>query len=81
LLQAIAAREAARPETRGRVGFKPAGGVRTVADAGLYMGLVAGALGAAAVTPQRFRLGASGLLGDIEAVLAGRAASENRSAY
>ena len=51
-------------------GFKASGGVRTVADAALYMGLVAEALGEAAVAPQRFRIGASGLLDDIEAVLA-----------
>jgi hypothetical protein len=34
------------------------------------MDLVAQALGPAAVTPARFRIGASGLLDDIEAVLA-----------
>ncbi len=53
------------------VGFKPSGGIRTVADAALYIGLTRDALGAGAVTPQRFRLGASGLLNDIEAVLGG----------
>lgn len=52
-----------------KVGFKPAGGIRTVADAGLYIALVQQAFGA--VTPQRFRIGASGLLNDIEAVLGG----------
>ncbi len=51
------------------VGFKPAGGIRTVADAALYMGLTAQSLGE--VTPARFRIGASGLLNDIEAVLSG----------
>jgi deoxyribose-phosphate aldolase len=50
-------------------GFKASGGVRTVADAALYAGLVREILGEAALTPQRFRLGASGLLDDIEAVL------------
>jgi len=65
LLQAIAA----RPEAAARVGFKPAGGVRTVADAALYIALTAQHLGMAAVNPQRFRIGASGLLNDIEAVL------------
>jgi len=79
LLQAIAAREAAQPATRGRVGFKPAGGVRTVADAAIYIALTAQHLGTGAgtatgaVTAQRFRIGASGLLNDIEAVLAGAA--------
>lgn len=52
-----------------KVGFKPAGGIRTVADAGLYIGLVQQAFGA--VAPARFRIGASGLLNDIEAVLGG----------
>lgn len=50
-------------------GFKASGGVRTVADAALYAGLVREVLGAETLTPQRFRLGASGLLNDIEAVL------------
>ena len=67
LLQSIARNAAAR----GRVGFKPAGGIRTVADAALYIQLTAQHLGAAAVNPARFRIGASGLLNDIEAVLAG----------
>lgn len=67
LLAAIAGDAAAR----NRVGFKPAGGIRTVADAQLYIGLTAQALGADAVNPRRFRIGASGLLADIEAVLAG----------
>jgi deoxyribose-phosphate aldolase len=53
----------------GHVGFKPSGGIRTVADAALYIALTRDALGAEAVTPQRFRIGASGLLNDIEAVL------------
>jgi deoxyribose-phosphate aldolase len=82
LLKAIAAREAAQPATGKRVGFKPAGGVRTVADAAVYIALVAQHLGAAAVSPQRLRIGASGLLGDIEAVLGGgSAASAPSSSY
>jgi deoxyribose-phosphate aldolase len=54
------------------VGFKPAGGIRTVADAQAYMALVREVLGDTALSPQRFRIGASGLLDDIEAVLGGR---------
>jgi len=65
LLTAIATRS----DAAGRVGFKPAGGVRTVADAALYIALTAQHLGAAAVSPLRFRIGASGLLNDIEALL------------
>ncbi len=67
LLQAIAN----HPVQRLRVGFKPAGGLRTVADAAVYTALTAELLGAEAVTPARFRIGASGLLNDIEAVLSG----------
>jgi deoxyribose-phosphate aldolase len=69
LLAAIAADPAAAT----RVGFKPAGGVRNVSDAAAYLALTARHLGATAVNPGRFRIGASGLLDDIEAVLAGGA--------
>jgi deoxyribose-phosphate aldolase len=65
LLQAIAGDSAART----RVGFKPSGGIRTVADAAVYIGLTAAQLGNAALRPSRFRIGASGILSDIEAVL------------
>ena len=57
-----------------RVGFKASGGIRTVADATLYFGLVEKILGASALSPKRFRIGASSLLNDIEAVLGGTAA-------
>ena len=50
-------------------GFKASGGIRTVADAAVYLELTRAALGS--VTPQRLRFGASGLLTDIEAVLGG----------
>ena len=65
----------------GNAGFKASGGIRTVADAAVYLQLAADALGAAALTPQRLRFGASGLLNDIEAVLAGtpQAAAESSS--
>jgi len=72
LLQAIAASPARRTNSGFKpVGFKPAGGIRTVADAALYTALTAELLGADAVVPARFRIGASGLLNDIEAVLSG----------
>jgi deoxyribose-phosphate aldolase len=67
LLQAIAA----DPQARARVGFKPAGGIRTVADAAVYIALTTEHLGAGATVPARFRIGASGVLADIEAVLSG----------
>jgi deoxyribose-phosphate aldolase len=65
LLNAINADAAASTH----VGFKPAGGIRTVADAALYIALVQDAFGS--VAPERFRIGASSLLNDIEAVLRG----------
>lgn len=68
-------------KARGHVGFKPAGGIRTVDDAAAYMALVEQHLGAEAVNPQRFRIGASGLLDDIEAVLSGRPTSANAATY
>lgn len=77
LLQAIAD----RPAHRARVGFKPAGGIRSVADAAVYMALTAELLGPEAVSPARFRIGASGLLDDIEAVLAGAQRPTAGSAY
>jgi deoxyribose-phosphate aldolase len=80
LLQAIAA----DPTAQARVGFKPAGGIRTVADAQVYLSLVRGILGDTALSPRRFRIGASGLLDDIEAVLGGQAgasATARPSAY
>jgi deoxyribose-phosphate aldolase len=65
---------AADPGAASRVGFKAAGGIRSVADAALYFGLVDEMLGAPALGPQRFRIGASSLLNDIEAVLGGEPA-------
>ena len=63
------------------VGFKASGGVRKVADALVYIDLVRAILGDAAVTPQRLRFGASGLLADIEAVLSGQAPALTTSIY
>jgi deoxyribose-phosphate aldolase len=57
------------------VGFKASGGVRRVADAAIYIALTRERLGAASLVPTRLRFGASGLLGDIEAVLSGAAGS------
>lgn len=65
LLQAIAA-----SRRSGTVGFKPAGGIRTVADAAAYIALTEELLGEP-VSPRRFRIGASGLLDAIEATLGG----------
>ncbi len=76
MLEAISAH--ARGAT---VGFKASGGVRLVADAAVYIALTRNILGTAALTPQRLRFGASGLLGDIEAVLGGGSAAVPGSGY
>jgi deoxyribose-phosphate aldolase len=60
-------------QAKHRVGFKAAGGIRTVADASTYLDLVESVLGSEALGPLRLRIGASGLLGDIIAVLGGPA--------
>ncbi len=62
-------------------GFKASGGVRSVADAAGYIAQAEAALGAAALNPQRLRFGASGLLTDIEAVLAGAESAAVTAAY
>jgi deoxyribose-phosphate aldolase len=64
-----------------RAGFKASGGVRRVADAVVYLGLVAQVLGEDACTPARLRIGASGLLDDIEAVLGGQATPAAAGGY
>ncbi len=47
------------------VGFKAAGGIRTTAEAALYVDLAAEILGQSWLRPERFRFGASGLLDDL----------------
>lgn len=56
-------------------GLKVAGGVRRVADAAVYFDLVDTMMGPDWATPARFRIGASGLLDDILAVLSGKTAA------
>jgi deoxyribose-phosphate aldolase len=63
------------------VGFKPAGGVRTVGDARDYLALAASILGEGWATPKTFRFGASGLLGDILSVLGGQPAPSAPASY
>lgn len=52
--------------TKRKIGFKPAGGVRTLQDAIAWMSLIKSTLGAEWLQPNLFRFGASGLLDDIE---------------
>ncbi|XP_053109735.1 deoxyribose-phosphate aldolase isoform X1 [Hemicordylus capensis] len=49
-----------------KVGFKPAGGIRSAKDALVWLSLIKEELGAEWLRPELFRLGASSLLGDIE---------------
>jgi deoxyribose-phosphate aldolase len=58
MLEAI--RDASRP-----VGFKAAGGVRTVEQAQVYVRLAEAIMGAGWCQPATFRIGASGLLDDV----------------
>jgi deoxyribose-phosphate aldolase len=60
---------AAHPVARNHVGFKASGGIKTVQHAMVYEALAQQILGAEALKPKRFRIGASSLLADIEAVL------------
>ncbi|WP_296576276.1 deoxyribose-phosphate aldolase [Phreatobacter sp.] len=55
-----------------RVGIKPSGGIRTVADAGTYLALADEVMGIGWASPATFRFGASGLLDQLLA--AGKAA-------
>ncbi len=86
MLQAIAA----HPQACGHAGLKVSGGIRRVADALPYIELCRSLLGDAALRPQRFgetwqpprfRIGASSLLDDIEAVLGGTAAAAATGRY
>lgn len=54
-----------------KVGFKPAGGIRTSKDVLQWMTLMKEELGDDYLTPEFFRIGASALLNDIERNLAG----------
>lgn len=53
-------------DTGVKVGFKPAGGIRTAKDALSWQFLMMEELGSDWLKPSLFRIGASGLLGDIE---------------
>ncbi len=53
-------------------GFKAAGGVRTAADAAVYLDLAEDIMGSSFLVPERFRFGASGLLTDLHSILTGQ---------
>jgi deoxyribose-phosphate aldolase len=77
LLQAIVA----HPRARDRAGLKVAGGLRRVEDVVPYVELCARYLGEDALSSRRFRIGASALLDDIEAVLVGAVAPGGMGGY
>jgi deoxyribose-phosphate aldolase len=62
-----------------RVGFKPSGGLRTVADVAGYIALCEAYLGPDSLNPRRFRIGASRAY-DIEAISAARRAAHRPAA-
>ena len=62
-------------------GLKPAGGIRTVADAAAYFALCEKVMGRGWVSSRNFRFGASGLLGDILATLDGTAPDRPGEGY
>lgn len=51
------------------LGFKPSGGLKTVADAAAYLSLADRIMGEGWATPETFRFGASGLLNDVLKIL------------
>jgi deoxyribose-phosphate aldolase len=67
-----------------RIGFKPAGGLKTAKDAMTWLSLMKEELGRAWLEPALFRIGASSMLADIERQLehfvTGRYASSSRHA-
>jgi deoxyribose-phosphate aldolase len=63
------------------IGFKPAGGISNVKDARLYFRHVNAIMSEDWLMPSTFRFGASSLLNDILAVLAGEKSSEQTSGY
>ncbi len=68
-------------ESGRKVGFKPSGGVQTVAQARLYLDLAITIHGPDWVMPSTFRFGASSLLDDILAVIEGRETTAAAAGY
>ncbi|MYZ48689.1 deoxyribose-phosphate aldolase [Propylenella binzhouense] len=68
-------------EYSGEIGFKAAGGIRTLDDAAVYFGLATEILGPDWPAPERFRIGASGLLDALLAELGGGPAAADADGY
>lgn len=63
------------------VGLKPAGGMKTLADAQVYLALAEGINGAQWISPRHLRLGASSLLGDLLRHAGADASNHSGGAY
>ena len=80
LLMTRAIREYAQ-QTGMAVGFKPAGGIRTAKQSIDWLAMIKEELGPSWVRAEMFRLGASGLLGDIERQLEHQATGRYSAEY
>ena len=69
--EAVAQMLAAIQATTRDVGLKVSGGVRTLADARLYIEMAVEAKGADWIAPETFRIGASSLMAELQAALDG----------
>ena len=63
------------------VGLKPSGGIRTVADAKIYLDLAERIMGPGWATPQRFRIGASSVYDTLIAAIEGHDGAAATGAY
>jgi deoxyribose-phosphate aldolase len=63
------------------VGFKPAGGIRTAKQSMDWLAMIKEELGPSWLRSEMFRLGASGLLGDIERQLEHHATGRYSAEY
>jgi deoxyribose-phosphate aldolase len=63
------------------VGFKAAGGIRTLADAALYLRLAEEAMGAGWATRDTFRIGASSLHAALATVIVGEPVAPGKGSY
>lgn len=64
-----------------RVGFKPAGGIRTVEDAAVYLKLADDIMGEGWATPATLRFGASSVLANLLSVLEGAGQTSTADGY
>lgn len=75
LVSAQSMLQAIKASGQSHVGFKAAGGIRSVTDAASYLELADKIMGEGWVTPKTFRFGASALLDDILATLSNKLSS------